>query len=436
MTEIKKIYDKNLEMKFSIEVKADELNKAIELEAEKQQKTLKVDGFRKGKVPLDFIKNKYSAVLMSDAAENIVNDNISKIIKDNNLNLISRPKVDVKTLEIGKDFKFEITFELYPEVPEIKYNKISLKKQKVQISPKDIEEGKNRLLKSKTSWEEKEDDYKAQNGDKVKIDFLGKINDVPFEGGKAEGYDLELGSKSFIDNFEDQLIGAKAGDEIDVKVNFPKDYHKKDLAGQPAVFEVKVHKVSSPKTPELTDEFLKENFNIESIKKLEEMIENELSSMYENASKSKLKSQIFDWLKKNVKLELPKSAVDEEFNRQWESELKSNPNKYTDEKEKEKAQEEIRENAEDSIKLGLILSEIGKANKIEVSQNEIIAELRKMASYYPGQEKMIIDFYMKNKNALNQITGNLLENKVVDFIIGKVNIEEEVVSLEDFNKKN
>ena len=166
------------------------------------------------------------------------------------------------------------------------------------------------------------------------------------------------------------------------------------------------------------------------------MIENELSSMYENASKSKLKSQIFDWLKKNVKLELPKSAVDEEFNRQWESELKSNPNKYTDEKEKEKAQEEIRENAEDSIKLGLILSEIGKANKIEVSQNEIIAELRKMASYYPGQEKMIIDFYMKNKNALNQITGNLLENKVVDFIIGKVNIEEEVVSLEDFNKKN
>ena len=164
------------------------------------------------------------------------------------------------------------------------------------------------------------------------------------------------------------------------------------------------------------------------------MIENELSSMYENASKNKLKAEIFEWLKKNVKLELPKSAVDEEFNRQWESELKSNPDKYTDEKEKKKAQEEIRENAEDSIKLGLILSEIGKANKIEVSENEIIAELRKMASYYPGQEKMIIDFYMKNKSALNQITGNLLENKVVDFIINRINIEDEVLTSEEFNK--
>lgn len=437
MTEVKKIFDKGLERKFSVKVKSSEVDKSIEKQSLKQQETLKVDGFRKGKVPLDFIKNKYSALLLSESAEDLVNENISKIIKENTLNLIARPKVDVKTLEIGKDFEFEVSFELFPEIPEIKYNKINLKKQKVQIAKKDIEEGKNRLAKSKAIWKEQDKEYKANLGDKVKIDFLGKIKDVPFDGGKAEGYDLELGSKSFIDNFEEQLVGAKADDKIDVKVKFPKEYHKKDLAGEQAVFEVKIHSVSKPETPELTNDFLKENFNIENIEKLEEMIEKELSSMYENASKNKLKNDIFEWIKKNVKIEMPKSAVEEEFNRQWaqvENELKTNPNKFKDDKEKEKEKESIRENAEDSIKLGLILSEIGKANDIKISDAEVVEELRKRASVYPGQEQMIIDFYMKNKNALNQITGNLLEDKVIDFISTKINLEEENLSVEDFMK--
>ncbi|MDD2840086.1 MAG: trigger factor [Rickettsiales bacterium] len=437
MTEIKKIFDKGLEKKFSIKIKSVELDKAIEEQGLKQQKTLKVDGFRKGKVPLDFIKNKYSALLLSETAEGLVDKNVSDLIKENKLNLITRPKIDVKTLELGKDFEFEVSFELFPEIPEIKYSKINLKKQKVQVAKKDIEEGKHRLIKSKATWKEQDKEYKANTGDKVKIDFLGKIKNVPFEGGKAEGYDLELGSKSFIDNFEEQLVGKKAGDAIDVKVKFPKEYHKKELAGEPAVFEVKIQSVSKPEVPALTDEFLKENFGIENIDRLEEMIEKELSSMYENASKNKLKNDIFDWIKKNVKIEMPKSAVEEEFNKQWEqveNELKTNPNKFKTEKDKEKEKELVKENAEDSIKLGLILSEIGKANNIKVSDAEIIAELRKRASVYPGQEQMIIDFYMKNKNALNQITGSLLEDKVIDFIAGKINIEEENLSIEDFMK--
>lgn len=437
MTEVKKLFDKDLEKKFSIKIKSSELEKAIEEQSLEQQKTLKVDGFRQGKVPVEFIKNKYSALLLSESAEKLVEENVSKLIKENNLNLISRPKIDVKTLELGKDFEFEVSFELYPTIPEIKYNKISLKKQKVQVSKKDVEEGKNKLVKSKANWKEQDKEYKANSGDKVKIDFLGKIKDVPFEGGKAEGYDLELGSKSFIDTFEDQLIGTKAGDKIDVKVKFPKEYHKKELAGEPAVFEVTVHSVSKPEVPALTNEFLKENFNIENVDKLEEMIEKELTSMYENATKNKLKNDILEWMKKNIKLELPKSILEEEFNRQWEpieNELKTNPNKFKNEKEKEKEKESIMENAEDSIKLGLILSEIGKANSIKVADADVIEELRKIASAYPGQEQMIIDFYMKNKNALNQITGNLLEKKVIDFIIGKINLEEEILSAEDFIK--
>ncbi|HSQ97965.1 MAG TPA: trigger factor [Rickettsiales bacterium] len=437
MTEVKKVFDKELEKKFNIKIKSSELEKAIDEQSLEQQKKLKVDGFRKGKVPVEFIKNKYSALLLSESAEKLVEENVSKLIKENNLNLISRPKIDIKNLELGKDFEFEVSFELYPTIPEIKYNKISLKKQKVQVSKKDVEEGKSKLVKSKANWKEQGKEYKATSGDKVKIDFLGKIKDVPFEGGKAEGYELELGSKSFIDNFEDQLIGTKSGDKIDVKVKFPKEYHKKELAGEPAIFEVTVHSISTPEVPTLTDEFLKENFNIENVDKLEEMIEKELTSMYENATKNKLKNDIFEWMKKNIKIEMPKSILEEEFNRQWEpieNELKNNPNKFKNEKEKEKEKESIMQNAEDSIKLGLILSEIGKSNDIKVADSEIIEELKKIASTYPGQEQMIVDFYMKNKNALNQITGNLLEKKVIDFVIGKINLEEEILSAEDFIK--
>ena len=437
MTDIKKIIDKNLEKKFAVKISSDELNKAIDAEAEKQKDKIKIDGFRKGKVPVEFIKNKYSAVLLSDAAENLVENTVNNIIKENNYNLISRPKIDVKTLENNKDFEFEISFELYPEIPEIKYNKINLKKQKVKIDKKDIEEGKNRLLKTRANWKEQDDNYKAQKGDKVKIDFLGKLKGEPFEGGKAEGYELELGSKSFIDNFEDQLIGKKAGDEVEVKVSFPKNYHKKELAGQPAVFEVKVHKVSTAEMPELNDQFLKDNFNIETVEKLEEMIEKELSSMYESATKSDVKADIFEWLKKNVKFELPESIIEDEFNREWapiENELKTNPDKFKTEKEKEKEKAEVRQNAEDSVKLGLILSEIGKANNIKVEDTELIEEIRKRATAYPGQEQMIADFYMKNKSALNQLTGLILEDKVIDFICKQANVEEKEVSIEDFMK--
>lgn len=438
MTEVKKVLDKNLEKKFDVKVSADEMNKEVDKEAVKQQGKIKIDGFRKGKVPVDFIKNKYSAILLSDAAETIVEKNVSELIKENNFNLITRPKINVKSLEAGKDFEFDITFELFPEIPEIKYNKMNLKRQKVKIDKKDIEEGKNRLLKTRAKWKEEDKGYEAKKGDKVKIDFLGKLKGVPFDGGKAEGYDLELGTKSFIDTFEDQLIGKKAGDEVEVKVTFPKDYHKKDLAGQPVVFEVKVHGVSSAELPELNDDFLKESFNIESIDKLEEMIEKELSSMYDNASKNKVKNDIFEWLKKNVKIEIPKSVVDEEFNRQWapiENELKTNPDKFKNEKEKEKEMEDVRQNAEDSVKLGLILSEIGKINNIKVEDTEIIEEIRKRAMAYPGQEQMIIDFYMKNKPALNQITGLILEDKVVDFICQQAVVEDIVMSIEDFIKQ-
>ena len=437
MTNIKKISDKNLELEYEIIVPLDEFNQEINKELEKQQKTLKIDGFRKGKVPLNVIKNKYSALVLSETAENLVEKTINQIIDENKYNLISRPKIEVKVLEMGKDFEFKATLNLFPEIPEIKYEKIKLKKQVAEVNDEEINKAKERILKNFSKWTEQDKDYVSKNGDKVKIDFLGKLKGEPFEGGKAENYELELGSKSFIDTFEDQLIGKKAGDEVEVKVTFPKNYHSEKLAGQPATFDVKIHSVSTAEKQELTDEFVKENLGLESVEKLNEAINKELTSLYTKTTKNKLKDDVFEWLKKNVKVELPKNIVEEEFNRQWaqvEKELKNNPNKFKDDKEKDKKKKEVEQNAEDSIKLGLILSEIGKKNNIQVQEAEVIEEIRQRAAAMPGQEQMIVDFYLKNKPALNQITGSLLEDKVIDFIASKANTEEVKLTPEELMK--
>lgn len=437
MTNIKKISDKNLELEFEITIPLDEFNQEINKELEKQQKTLKIDGFRKGKVPLNVIKNKYSALILSETAENLVEKTINQIIDENKYNLISRPQIEIKVLEMDKDFEFKATLNLFPEIPEIKYEKIKLKKQKAEVNDEEINKAKDRILKNFAKWVEQDKEYQAKNGDKVKIDFLGKLNGEPFEGGKGENYDLELGSKSFIDTFEDQLLGKKAGDEVEVKVTFPKNYHSKKLAGQPAVFEVKVHSVSTAEKQDITDEFVKENLGLESIEKLNEAITKELTSLYTKTTRNKLKEDIFEWLKKNVKVELPKNIVEEEFNRQWaqaERDMKNNPNKFKDDKEKDKKKKEVEQNAEESIKLGLILSEIGKKNNIQVQEAEVIEEIRQRASAMPGQEQMIVDFYLKNKPALNQITGSLLEDKVIDFIASKADTEEIILTPDELMK--
>ena len=439
MSNIKKIHDKKLKIQYSVGYDVNEINQKIDSEAQKQQEKVKLDGFRRGQVPLNIIKEKFFVSLLNETAQNLVEESVDKLIKDNNYKLITRPEIKINTLEKDKNFEFEITFNLYPEIPEIKYEKIKLKKYNIKISNKEIEDRKNKIVKSRSTWTEQNDDYLSKNGDKLKIDFLGKIDDVPFDGGKAENYNLELGSKTFIDNFEDQLIGKKKNEEVQVKVKFPKDYQQKNLANKNAVFEVKIKSISTPTIPELTNDFVKENFNLDSVEKFNEEIESELKKLYEIGTKNKLKTDIFDWFKKNIDVDLPENIVDDEFNREWkpiEEELKTNPNKFSNEKEKQKEMENIRKNSEESIKLGLILSEIGKINNIELKNTEVNEEIRKRASAYPGQESMIVDFYTKNKNALNQLTGLLLEDKVIDFITEKSSLVEEEISFEDFEKLN
>lgn len=434
---IKNTLDKKLKKDYEIIVPRELIEKKIDENIKKVKKTISLKGFRKGQVPEDVIKQKYGQSIMADESDKLISENLKKIVKDNDLKPAMPPKIDVKTFVEGKDLEITASIELYPEVPEIDLNKIKVTKREAETSSKDVDESLNKLLKYYQTWDAQEDSYKAKSGDAVNIDYVGRIDKVEFEGGTATGHQLEIGSKSFIDNFEDQLIGKKAGDEVKVKVKFPKEYHSAEFAGKAAEFEVKVNSVLTSKLPEVTDEFIKNTFGMESKNKLEEEVKKQVENNYQGISRNLFKKEFFDFINKKYSFDLPEGLVEEQLNNVWaevEEELKKNPNKFKNDKEKAKAKDKKRETAARMVRCGMVLNELAQKNKVEATNDDINAELGKILSRYQGQEKAIMEYYQKNANAVQQLKGSIIEEKTIDFILSQSSIETKKVSTKELEK--
>lgn len=434
---IKNTLDKKLKKDYQIVIPTQLIESKINENITKIKPKLNLTGFRKGHVPDAVIKQKYGQSIMADEADKIISDTLRKLVKDNNFKPALPPKIDIKSFESGKDIEFTASIELYPAVPEIDLNKTKVVKREPELTQSDTDEALGKLLKYYRSWNEQDASYKARNGDAVNIDYVGKIDKVEFEGGAAKGYQLELGSKSFIDNFEDQLVGKRSGDQVKVKVKFPKEYHKADFAGKAAEFDVTINKVLTAKSPEVNDEFVKNTFGLESKNKLEEEVKKQAEDNYKNISRNLFKKEFFDFANKKYDFELPVGLVDEQLNNLWaevEEELKTNPNKFKNDKEKEKEKSKKRETAERMIRCGIILSEIAQKNKIEVTNDDLNKELTKILARFPGQEKMVMEYYQKNSNAVQQLKGSLIEEKTIDFILAQNSIEKKKISVKDLDK--
>lgn len=438
MTDFSKkvISDKELKKEFEIKIPFGVLEKEVDTRAAKAQETYKLDGFRKGKVPVELIKQKHKEAFLVEAGEEMMDEITRDIIESEGYRLAMTPKIAVKEFEVGKDVLFNITLELFPKVPDVDFGKISLKKYIVEVPESDIDKTVEGMASKHKVWKEKKG--KAKKGDAVKIDFLGKMDGTPFRGGEGKDHQLELGSNSFIKGFEDQLVDKKAGDECVVKVKFPKEYHAANLAGKPVEFEVKIHEVLSAEKPELTDEFVKTKFGADSLKEYRKQIRTYIEEMYEDLNKKSMREDLFEWIKKNVKLKVPEGMTEEQFNKMWkvvEEEERRNPKKFKNDKEREKLKKENKKFAEDMVRVGLVLSEWGDRNKIKVSDKEIRDEIINRARNFPNQAEAMMNYYKNNKEALEQLTGALLEQKVCDFIIDKSKVKEIKVSAKEFAKK-
>ena len=410
---------KGLSYSYSVTVPAADIAKEQEAELQRVGGKVKIPGFRPGKVPMNVLKTKYGKDVMGDVLQNAINDAARKVVAEKKLRPALQPDVQITSFEEGADLVFDMSFEVFPEIPAIDYDKITVDELTVEVPQSEVDASLDRLAKSRQHPHKK--DGAAVLGDVVKIDFLGKKDGVPFDGGKGEGFQLELGSGQFIPGFEEQLVGASAGDTREVKVTFPEQYHSKSLAGAAATFDVTVHEVSYLHKPELTDDFAK-SLGFDELSKLVDAVKEQLGAEFKNASRNKAKKQLFDVLDETLKYDVPKNMLKLES----ESIMKQvdEAKKAGDPDLKDKSDDEIKAEYEEiarrRVKLGILLSEIGRSNNIQITREEVSAAVMNQARNYPGQEDKVFDFYRKNPQELEQLRGPILEEKAVDFILSKV----------------
>ncbi len=422
-----KICVPNSTIEAMVSKKLDEISKQVSL-----------PGFRKGKTPKSFLRQKYGASVMGEALEDIVRESSNQVIKEKELRPALQPKIQISSFNEGSDLEFSMDIETLPDVKLVELAKLSLVKEVAEVTKEEIDKAIERISSGIKDSEAVTEDRKAKKGDITVIDFLGKVDGTPFQGGKGSDYHLELGSGSFIPGFEDQLVGGKAGEMIVVKVQFPENYHSAELKGKDAEFDVTIKELRQPKKPEINDEFAKK-FGQETLKDLTTLIEGEIKKEYDVLSRTQLKKELLDLLSDKHSFELPQGMVDLEFEAIWRQLEDAKKNNNMDESDKGKSDDELRTEYMDiasrRVKLGIVLAEIGRVNNITVESDDVNRALINEARRYPGQENMVIEFYKKHPHMLENIKAPIFEEKVVDFIIEKADVKEKATTIEELQKR-
>ena len=421
---------------YNITVTAAELDAKVNEKLAEAAPEIEMKGFRKGKVPMALLKKQFGQRLLGEAMQETVDGAMNKHFEDSGDRPAMQPKVEMtnEDWKEGDDIEVAMTYEALPEIPETDLSKIKLEKMVVKADEKAIEEALGNLAENAQNFEDRKKGSKAKDGDQVVIDFVGKVDDVAFQGGSAEDFPLVLGSGQFIPGFEDQLVGVKAGEEKAVEVTFPEAYGNTELAGKAAVFDVTVKAVKEPKPAPIDDELAKK-FGAEDLEALKGQIAERLEAEYAGAARAVMKRALLDALDKAVSFDLPPSLVEAEANQiahqLWHEE---NPDVHGHDHDKIEPTEEHTKLAERRVRLGLLLADIGQKAEVEVSDAEMTQAVMNQARQYPGQERQFFEFVQQNAQMRQQIQAPLFEDKVVDHIFEQVSVKEKEVSKDKLQK--
>ncbi len=437
-----------LKHEFKVVLPMAELSAKLDAELNDLKGKVKINGFRPGKVPTSHMKRVYGRSVMAEVVQNAVNEANSKIVADHGLRLALEPKVtfpedqsEVEKVIAGEgDLAYAVSFEGLPKFEVGTFDDIVLSRQVAEVGEDDINETLARMgdqNRTYTLIEKKT--HKAAKGDRVSIDFVGKIKDEAFEGGTGTDVDVVIGSNTFIPGFEEQLVGIKAGEERKVSVKFPDNYLEARLAGQAAEFDVTAKSISEAGELKLDDEFAKA-YGFEDLAKMKEAVKTNMDGQFTGTSREKLKRALLDELDKRYSFELPEGLVEQEFANIWrqvEAEQKNSGRSFADEDTtEEEARKEYRAIAERRVRLGLVLAEVGDKAQVKVTDEEVTQALVSRARQFPGQEKEVWEFYRKNPDRLAEIRAPVFEEKVVDHIIGLAKVTDVKVSREDLFKQD
>ena len=431
-----------LKRELKITVPAADLVGRLDKRLAEMKNTVRINGFRPGKVPTAHLKRLVGAQEMARIVDEVIGDSIREVVEGRgdrpalNPDVALAEGVAAEAVVSGEaDLVFTAAYELLPTFDIKDWSAIEVERPVVTVKDEDVQKRVEEIAEGNRPFvEKKAKTAKAAKGDKVKIDFVGTVDGVAFEGGTAEGVDLVLGSGQFIPGFEDQLVGAKLGADVTVKVTFPADYGAAHLAGKDAEFATKVQEISSPGELVVDDEWAKK-LGIESLAKLEEIIKEQIGSQYAGATRAKVKRALLDKLDEQYDFVLPEKLVDGEFDNIWnqaQAELQQSGKSFADEGTTEDdAKADYRKIATRRVRLGLVLSEVGEKNAVQVTDEEVQRALIERVRQFPGQEKQVFDFYRSNAMALASLRAPIFEEKVVDLILAGVKVTDKEVTPEE-----
>lgn len=422
---------------YGVTVPAGELAARLDARIAELAPQMNLKGFRKGKVPPAHVRRVHGKALMQEVVQEALNETTQKVLDDNKLRPASQPDLKPESdmnavLGGGADLAYELAVELMPDFEPIDTSKLKLKRPVYTPTDKEVDEALAELAKQAGTFAPRTGkSQKAKDGDQVLIDFLGSIDGVPFDGGKGEGFELTLGSGQFIPGFEAQLVGAKPGDDVTVKVQFPEGYQAANLAGKDAEFAVKVHEVRAPVEAE-PDDALAQRLGLSDLATLRETVTKNLEQGYANQSRFKLKRALLDELDKGHDFPLPPRMVEAEFAGIWQQVESDKTTGGLPPEDADKSDEDLRAEyrkiAERRVRLGLVLAEIGRKNNVQVTDQELTQAMQREAMQYGQQAQQVFDFFRGNPQAQAQLRAPLYEDKVVELIFGQATVTDKKVS--------
>src|SRR6187455_3003248 len=445
--EVTETVSDGLKREFKVVVPAADLATKADAKIGQLKDQVRINGFRPGKVPVAHLKRLYGRAVMAEMIEAAVREANAQIVTDRGFKLVREPQVTLpedkgaveQVIEGKSDLAYTMSIEILPKIELADFKGIQLERLNAEVTDAEVEESLAKIVEQSRPFAAKGEGAKAENGDRVTIDFTGKMDGTPFQGGTGGDVALHVGSGTFIPGFEDQLIGVTAGEQRTVNVTFPQIYPAAHLAGKTAEFDVTVKSVETPQAVTLDDEFAK-SLGLESLAKLREMVKERLTREHAGMSRQKVKRKLLDELDSKHKFTAPPSLVEDEFNNVWKTivdDLQSRKRTFEDEDTtEEKAKEEYRGIAERRVRLGLVIAEIGERNNIKVSDEELSRAVMERARQVPGREQEVWEFYRKNPEALAGLRAPIFEDKVIDYILELAKITDKTVSREELYKED
>lgn len=440
--QVKENVNEGLKRELHISIPAGDLDSRLNDRLTAMKDQVRIRGFRPGKVPIAHLKRVYGRSVMAEVLEQTVNETSQKALTDREERPAYQPQIALtedkdeieKIIAGSADLEYTMSFEILPAVDMPDFSKIEIEKEVAKVEDALVDENIERIAEQNRPFEPRKEGEKAVSGDQLTIDYVGKVDGEPFEGGADQDAQIQLGTGTFIPGFEEQLTGVTAGSDVVVKVTFPAEYQAEHLAGKDAEFDVKVKAIAAPGEVKIDDEFAK-SLGMESLDKVKEAVREQIGKDFEAQSRRKVKRQLLDALDEACSFELPEKLIESEFESIWQQvtqDLERAGKTFADEgSTKEESKAEYRKIAERRVRLGLLLADIGDKNEIKVTEEELNRAMVDRVRQFPGQEQVVWEYYQKNPGALAELRAPIFEEKVVDYILELSKVSEKTVSRDE-----